>query len=189
MGPSFMKIWTCGSSLRSGYWNAWTRIINVNGARSLSNFWNFLGANEMVSCRDWWPWTKPHYINLYDLDTNQQSMEWWHSGSPRQKKFWVQKSAGKFLASIFWGQDGILHIDYLPKGQTINVEYFSSLLVQLKDILRKNAAGRSPRGSCSCTTMPQLTCNPEETDIPRLLVSWLPTLFSRSCPVGLPPVP
>jgi hypothetical protein len=41
----------------------------------------------------------------------------------------VQISAGKILASIFWDQDGILLIDYLPKGQTINAEYYSSLLV------------------------------------------------------------
>jgi len=49
----------------------------------------------------------------------------------------VQKSAGKVLASIFWDQDGVLLIDYLPKGQTINAEYYSSLLVQLKDILKE----------------------------------------------------
>jgi len=64
-------------------------------------------------------------------------MEWRHSGSPRPKEFRVQKSAGKFLASIFWDQDNILHIHYLPKGQTINMEYYSSLLVQLKDILKE----------------------------------------------------
>jgi len=40
----------------------------------------------------------------------------------------VQKSAGKVLASIFWDQYGILLIDYLPKGQTIKAEYYSSLL-------------------------------------------------------------
>jgi len=54
----------------------------------------------------------------------------------------VQKSAGKVLASIFWDQDGILLIDYLPKGQTINVEYYSSLLVQLKDTLKEKCPGK-----------------------------------------------
>jgi len=49
----------------------------------------------------------------------------------------VQKSAGKFLALIFWDQDGIFYIDYLPKGQTINAEYYLSLLMQLKDILKE----------------------------------------------------
>jgi hypothetical protein len=49
----------------------------------------------------------------------------------------VQKSAGKVLALIFWDQDGILPIDYLPKGQTINPENYSSLLLQLMDISKE----------------------------------------------------
>jgi len=56
----------------------------------------------------------------------------------------VQKSAGKFLASIFWDQDGFLLNDYLPKGPTINAQYYLSLLVQLK---RKNAGrGKVTKG-------------------------------------------
>ena len=47
----------------------------------------------------------------------------------------MQKFTGK-VTSIFLDQDGILLIDYLPKGQTINAEYYLSLLVQLKDILK-----------------------------------------------------
>jgi len=58
----------------------------------------------------------------------------------------VQKSAGKFLASIFWNQNGILLIDYLPKGQTINAEYYSSLLMQLKDILKEKRRGKVTKG-------------------------------------------
>ena len=41
------------------------------------------------------------------------------------------------LPRFFWDQDGILLNDYLPKGQTVNAEYYSSLLVQLKDILKE----------------------------------------------------
>jgi len=47
------------------------------------------------------------WLYHYDPKTKQQSMEWGHSGSPRPKKFRVQKSAGKVLASIFWDQDGV----------------------------------------------------------------------------------
>jgi len=39
-------------------------------------------------------------------------------------------------------QDGTLLIDYLPKGHTINAEYYSSLLVQLKDILKEKHRGK-----------------------------------------------
>jgi len=68
--------------------------------------------------------------------TRRQSNIQWNRGIAAHltpKKFGVQKSAGKVLASILWDQDGILLIDYLPKSQTINAEYYSSLLVQLKD--------------------------------------------------------
>jgi len=82
----------------------------------------------------------------YDLETKQQSKEWQHSGSPHSNKFRVQKSTGKVLASIFWDQDSILLIDYLPKGHTINAEYYSSLLVQLKDILKEKRRGKVTKG-------------------------------------------
>jgi len=78
----------------------------------------------------------------YDPKTKQQSMEWRHSGPSRPKKFRLQKRAGKDLASIFWDQNGILIIDYLPKGQTINAEYYSTLLVQLKGILKEKRRGK-----------------------------------------------
>jgi len=58
----------------------------------------------------------------------------------------VQKSAGKVLVSIFWNQGGILLIDYLPKGQTINAEYCSSMLMQLKDILKEKERGKITKG-------------------------------------------
>ena len=73
-------------------------------------------------------------------------MEWRHSGSPHAKKLRVQKSAGKFLASTFWDQDRILLTDYLPNGQTINAEYYSSLLVQMKDILKEKRRGKVTKG-------------------------------------------
>ena len=116
----------------------------VIGGNSLSNFWNFFGAIQMISCRDWWPWTKPGYITMI----RRQSSNQWSGGiaaHPAPKKFRVQKSAGKVVASIFWDQDGILRIYYLPKGRTIKAEYFSSLLLQLKDILKEKRRGKATK--------------------------------------------
>jgi len=127
------------------------------------------------------------WLYHYDTETKQQSMEWQHSGSSRLKIFRVQKSAGKFLAYIFWDQDSILLIDILPRGQTVKAEYYLSLLVQLKDILKETRCGKITKEvlvlarKCPGSSG---TCNPEETGLPWLPMSSSPTLFS-----GLSPFP
>ena len=144
-----MKIWTCGSSPRSGSRNAWTWNRNVNGASRLSKFWKFLGAIQMISCRAWLVTVDETWLYHYDPETKQHSMKWGHSASPRPKKFRVQK----VFVSIFWDRYGILLIDYIPKAQNINAEYYSSLLVQLKEIFKEKRRDSLPRYSCPCTTM------------------------------------
>jgi len=86
------------------------------------------------------------WLYHYDPETKQQSMAWQHSGSPHTKNFREQKSAEKVTVSYFWDQDGILLTDYLPKGQTINAEYYSSLLVQMKEILKEKCCGKVTKG-------------------------------------------
>jgi hypothetical protein len=70
--------------------------------------------------------------------TRRQSNNQWTGGL-------AAHLAGKFLASIFWDQDCTLLIDYLPKGRIINAEYYSSLLEQLKDILKEKRCGMFTR--------------------------------------------
>ena len=101
-------------------------------------------------------------------------MEWRHSGSPHPIKFRLQNPAGKFLASIFWVQDGIFLIDYLPKGQTINAE----LLLISAGANEGHFEGKTPRevhqGDLVLTRKypgSSGTCNPKETGLPGLPLS------------------
>ena len=114
---------------------------------SYEKIWNFFSAIKIISCQARLVRMDETWVYHYDLETKQQSIE----SCP--KKFRVQKSTGKFLASIFWDQDGILLIDNLPNGQIINTEYYSSVLEQMKDILKEKRPRISPRASCSCTTI------------------------------------
>ena len=61
---------------------------------------------------------------------------------PPRKNSECKNPLEKFSPRFFWDQDGILLIDYLPKGQTNNAEYYLSLLVQLKDILKEKRRGK-----------------------------------------------
>ena len=65
-----------------------------------------------------------------------------HIASPRPKKFRVRKSARKVVASVFWYQDDIFLIDYLPQSQTNNTQYYLSLPMQLNDILKDKYGGK-----------------------------------------------
>ena len=132
--------------------------------QSSEQIWNFFGATQMISCRARLVTMDETWLCHYNPETKQQSMEWRHSGSHRPKKLRVQKPAGNVLASIFGDLDGILLIYYLPKGQTINAEYYSSLLVQSKDILREKRCGSfTKRGLVLARQCPGSTgiCNPE----------------------------
>ena len=51
-----------------------------------------------------------------------------------------------FSPRFFWDQEDILHTDYLPKGQTVNAECYSSLLVQLKNVLKEKRRGKFTKG-------------------------------------------
>jgi hypothetical protein len=60
-------------------------------------------------------------------------------------KFSGAKICWKFSRLDFLGSRRHPLIDYLQKGQTINAEYYSSLLVQLKDVLKENPPWKTNR--------------------------------------------
>jgi len=77
--------------------------------------------------------------------TRRQSNNQWSddiAANPSPKKFECKNPLVNFSPRFFWDQDDILLIDYLPKSQTINAQYYSYLLVQLKDILKEKRRGK-----------------------------------------------
>ena len=77
-------------------------------------------------------------IYHFTLESNQQSDEWTAAAQSCPKWPKMQTSAGKVLASGFWDAQGILFMDYLEKGRTINSEYYIAFLVCLKkEIVKK----------------------------------------------------
>jgi hypothetical protein len=101
----------------------------------------------------------------------------------------VQKSVGKILASNLWDQDGTPPppIDYLPKGQTINAENYSSLMVQFKEKKKKKLRWKFTKGVLFLHDNSPV--HRAIAILPGLPVSCSHTLFSGSGPVALTPVP
>ena len=70
-----------------------------------------------------------HYLTL---ESNRQSAEWTARDETTPKRGKTQRSAGKILVSVFWDAHGIIFIDYLEKGKSINNDYYIALLESLK---------------------------------------------------------
>jgi len=111
----------------------------------------------MISRWAWFVTMDETWLYYYDPETKQQSLEWWHSGSPRPKKFRVQKSAGKVLASWFFEIKTASSPLIIFQRAKLSMRSITHLCWCNWRTFRWKNAARSPRGSCSCTTMSRLT--------------------------------
>lgn len=77
------------------------------------------------------------WVHHYDPESKQQSMEYRHKTSPSPKKFKVVASARKVMLTVFWDYEGIVHMEFLEKGETINSARYVQTLIKLKARLRR----------------------------------------------------
>jgi len=59
-------------------------------------------------------------------------MEYHHPGSPSVKKFKIVPSAKKLMLTIFWDARGVLYMEFLTKGSTLNSNSYCATLQSLK---------------------------------------------------------
>jgi len=169
-----MKIWTRGSSPRSGSRNARTRIKNVNGASRLSNFCNFIGAIQMISCRDWWPWTKLSYITMTRRQSNIQCSGG-TAAHPAPKQIPSANNPLEMFSSRFFGIKTASSSMIIFQRAKLSMKSITHLCwCNWRTFWRKNAARRSPKGSCSCTTMSRFTGHLQPT---RNWPTWAANVF------------
>jgi len=111
----------------------------------------------MISCRNWWPWTKPGYITM----TQRQSNNQWSGGitaHPAPKSFECKNPLEKFSPRFFFRIKTACSELIIFQSAKLSTRSMTHLCwCNWRTFWRKNAAGSSPRGSCSCTTMPRLT--------------------------------
>lgn len=71
------------------------------------------------------------WIHRYAPETDQ----WVEPGGSAPKKPKMIPSTGKVMASVFWDCYGILFIDYLENGKTVNGMHYATLLDRLNDAI------------------------------------------------------
>jgi len=110
----------------------------------------------MISCRNWWPWTKPGYITTTRRQSNNQC-----SGGiaahPAPKNSECKSPLENFSARFFGIKTASSSLVIFQRVKLSTRSITHLCWCNWRIFWRENAAGRSPRVSCSCTTMPRLT--------------------------------
>lgn len=86
------------------------------------------------------------WVCHYTPESKKQSQQWRHTHSPSTKKFKVQFSERKIMASVFWDRKGLLLVDFMPKGTTINAAAYCETLKKLKKKIKDKRRGMLTRG-------------------------------------------
>lgn len=81
-------------------------------------------------------------------ESKRQSMTWRHSSSPRVRKFRQTISNRKIMATVFWDRKGIIHIEFLPQGTTINADRYCQTLKNLRRAIQNKRRGMLTKGVC-----------------------------------------
>ncbi|XP_076667941.1 histone-lysine N-methyltransferase SETMAR-like [Andrena cerasifolii] len=77
------------------------------------------------------------WVHHYTPEAKEQSKQWTERGESAPKKAKTVPTAGKVMASVFWDARGIILIDYLQRGKTINGEYYANLLQRLSEEIKE----------------------------------------------------
>jgi len=77
----------------------------------------------------------------YDPTTKRQSAAWVGETLPRPKKFRFQKSRVKTMLVIFLDWQGVIHKEFVPKGENINAVYYKGVMERLLNRVRRVRLG------------------------------------------------
>ena len=131
------------------------------------------------------------WLYHYHPKTKHQLMKRRPSGSPRSKNSEYKNPLDKFSPKFFGIKTASSSLIIFQRAKLSTWSIIHLCWCNWRTFWRKNAAEGQQGGlvlTRQCPGSPG-TFNSEETGLPGLPMSWSPTLFSGSGPIGLPPVP
>jgi hypothetical protein len=78
------------------------------------------------------------WVYRYAPETKQMSSQWKTASSPRPKKVRQVKSNVKNMLIAFFDIDRLVHYEYVSGGQTVNKEFYKTVLQRLRDAVHRH---------------------------------------------------
>lgn len=87
------------------------------------------------------------WIKYVNPETKEQSMVWGHKDSPNKpKKARQDFSSRKLMATVFWDAKGVLLVEFMERGTTINKDVYCETLKNLRRAIQNKRRGMLTSG-------------------------------------------
>ena len=86
------------------------------------------------------------WVYHYDPLSQQEAKAWKKPEEIMPTRPRQQRSTRKVMMTIFWDSDGVLLTDYLTQGNTINGQYYASLIERLRSVILEKRRGKVSKG-------------------------------------------
>lgn len=93
------------------------------------------------------------WVYHYDPLSQQEAKTWKKPGESTPTRPRQQRSTRKVMLTVFWDRDGILLTDYRTQENTINGQYYASLIERLRSAILEKRRGKISRRCCFFMTM------------------------------------
>ena len=72
------------------------------------------------------------WVYGYDAETKMQWSQWMGKGFPRPKKARISRSKIKVMLVVFFDWKGIVHHEFVPRGQMVNKQLYQEIFARLR---------------------------------------------------------
>ncbi len=102
---------------------------NLKNARSIPHY-----LDRIVSGNETW-------VSLYNQETKFESCQWTECSVPCPTKIVKSNSIRKTMLILFYNAYGVLLVEFVPRGETVDTEYYCNVLTRLKEWIRRKHPG------------------------------------------------
>ncbi len=87
-------------------------------------------ASKVITADETWVYT-------YEPTWKQQSTTWLASGEEHHSKVRKELSVRKVMVAVFWDAQGIIHREFVPRGDTMDSPMYRQILRNLRESVRR----------------------------------------------------
>ncbi len=81
--------------------------------------------------------TDESWFSVFDPETKVNSLEWRQKGGVRPQKAIRNRATRKTMAILFFDTLGVVHLEFLPRGQTIDSDFWIDVMKRMKESIRR----------------------------------------------------